>query len=213
MPISKAEVYEDLRRRIIINELEPLKSLSEKDLMRHYGIGRTPLREILLELQRDGLIQRFPRTGTLVSPMDLHLFRQVVEIRTQLEGFASELAADRITDDQLDAMQNVLRRVAEFQGADSHDLGLLMQCEIDFHNLIYEASHNRKMRDILYELHGISARFWCYLIFGKQAIFNQFEDHQRLLEALRKRDRKAARQIAVDHVQKFVNQVKDHVLI
>ena len=63
------------------------------------------------------------------------------------------------------------------------------------------------------ELHGISARFWCYLIFGKQAIFDQFEDHERLLEAFRKRDQKTARQVAVDHIQKFVNQVKDHVLI
>ena len=74
----KVEAYQNIRFRIITHDLRPGELLNEKNLMKEYQIGRSPLREILIELQRDGLIQRFPRSGTLVTPIDLHLFKQVI---------------------------------------------------------------------------------------------------------------------------------------
>ena len=69
MQSNKKHAYENLRYRIITQELPPGELLKESDLMEHYGIGRTPLREIIIELQRQGLIRRVPRTGTWVAPM------------------------------------------------------------------------------------------------------------------------------------------------
>jgi DNA-binding GntR family transcriptional regulator len=210
----KYETYQSIRLRIITHDLRPGVLLNEKDLMREYKIGRSPLREILIELQRDGLIQRFPRSGTLVTPMDLHLFTQVIEIRINLEGLAGSLAAERITHDQLGTLKQILCKVKELEGdeEDREKLKMLIQCEFDFHNTLYEATHNRKLRDILYGLHGISGRFWYYWVFKRQELLDQFDDAIELLNALEKRDSKRSEQIMRTHVQNFVNKIKDKIV-
>ncbi len=213
MEQPKAGTYENLRYRIITQDLAPGQLLNEGELMNQYQIGRTPLREVLLELQRDGLIQRIPRSGTFVAPLDLHLFRQVIEIRINLEGFAAQLAAERITPGQLDALRKVLQRVEELEGEDNENLEGLTQCEFDFHNILYEATHNQKLREILHELHGISARFWYYLVFGRQELLDQFKDHREMMDALSRKEGKKARETMEDHIQSFVNKVKERILI
>jgi len=60
----KKETYESLRYRIITNDFQSGQQLYEKELMQEYGIGRTPLREIFQELQRNGLIEIIPKLGT-----------------------------------------------------------------------------------------------------------------------------------------------------
>jgi DNA-binding GntR family transcriptional regulator len=187
--------------------------VSEKELMNHYGIGRAPLREIFIDLQRDGLIQRFPRSGTIVAPMDFHLFKQVIEIRTNLEGLAAQLAAERITDDELTVLKHVLQRVDQTKDqATNVELEILTQLEFEFHSMLYKASHNEKLNYILLQLHGISARFWHYWIFSRQEVLNQFEDHKKTVDMLEKRDPKMAREMAVSHIKTFVGKIANKIV-
>lgn len=64
--------------------------------MAQYNIGRTPLREIFTELQREELIQRFPRSGTIVAPMDFNQLKEATEIRIPLEGVVGELLQNHV---------------------------------------------------------------------------------------------------------------------
>ena len=73
---------------------------------------------MLLQLQRDGLIQRFSRSGTIVSPVDIHIYNHNIEIRTVLEGLAGELAAERISTQELEALGEILPRVSELEEKD-----------------------------------------------------------------------------------------------
>ena len=212
MTSKKDGTYNNLRYRIITHDLKPMEPLNDRVLMDHYGIGRTPLREVLLQLQRDGLIQRFARSGTVVAPVDIHIYKQNIEIRTVLEGLAGEMAAARISEDQLETLRQILRRVRELEENDLENFRELMQCEFDFHNLIYEAANNPKLRDILHELHGISARFWHYQIFSKQELLDQFIDHRKILDALEKRDGRQAGEALKEHIQNVVKKIRDKVL-
>jgi len=208
----KTRVFESLRYRIITHDLSPGELLNEKDLMSQYRIGRTPLREVFLELQKAGLIHRVQRAGTFVSQMDFHMFREIIEIRTTLEGFAGQLAAERITKNHLDSLEQILKKVDEFKASNSDNLKELTQCEFDFHNMLYEATQNKKLREILYQLHGISARFWHYLIFSEHELLDQFEDLRIMIDAFKKRDSKMARTTLENHIQNFVSKVKDKIV-
>ncbi len=212
MTSKKDETYKDLRYRIVTHELKPMEPLNEKALMDHYGLGRTPMREVLLQLQRDGLIQRFSRSGTIVSPVDIHIYKQNIEIRAVLEGLAGELAAQRITADEMDTLGEILKQVGELEEQDHENLKELMQCEFDFHNLVYEATHNPKLIGVLHELQGISARFWHYQIFSKQELLDQFIDHREVMDALRKRDGKRAGETLKNHIQKVLKKLGDKVM-
>lgn len=208
----KIQTYQSLRYRIITHDLKPGEQLNEGRLMEAYDIGRTPLREVLIELHRDGLIQRFPRSGTFVAPLDFHFFRQVVEIRVSLEPYAAQLAASRITEDQLNSLKRILEKVDSYRKSEQQNLEMMTRYEFDFHDILYEATNNRKLIDMLHELHGISARFWYHLVFGKQELTEQFEDLKTVYQALLKREPDTARKVMETHIQNFINKVRDMVI-
>jgi DNA-binding GntR family transcriptional regulator len=85
--MDKNEVYEEMRFQIISNAIQPGKILNEKDLMEQFGIGRTPLRDVLLKLETEELINALPRHGHMVMPMDVSEVRELVELRRELEGY------------------------------------------------------------------------------------------------------------------------------
>ena len=84
------------------------QQLYEKELMQEYQIGRTPLREIFQELQRNGLIEIIPKLGTRVVTLDLRTLRETIQLRRELEGLAAELAALHIEPAQFKRLQYLL---------------------------------------------------------------------------------------------------------
>jgi DNA-binding GntR family transcriptional regulator len=209
---QKEDAYKSLRYRIITQDLGPGRKLNEKELMDYYGIGRTPMREILLELKKDGLVQMIPRSGTLVAPLDLHDFRQVIEIRTPLEGLVGELAAERITDEQLRQLRDILQTVDRLISDPVKNSVELFQCESDFHGVVYESTLNPKLKEMLQELQGVCARFWHYLVFGEKELLAQLRDQREMFAALETRDPERARIIMETHITNFSTQVKNHIL-
>ena len=97
-PSSLAErAYVDLREEIIGVRLPPGTLLREDELMARLGVGRTPVREAVQRLQRDGFVTVIPRRGTLVSEISITDLAAIYEVRKQLESWASRLAAERAT--------------------------------------------------------------------------------------------------------------------
>ncbi len=95
-PTSLAErAYVDLREEIIDVSLPPGTLLREDELMLRLGVGRTPVREAVQRLQRDGFVTVIPRRGTLVSEISITDLAAIYEVRKQLESWASRLAAER----------------------------------------------------------------------------------------------------------------------
>ncbi len=96
-----------------------------------------------------------------------------------------------------DLITPFLWKVKELEGddEDNEKLNVLTQCEFDFHNTLYETTHNKKLRDTLYELHGTSSRFWYYWVFKRQELLDQFNDAKELLNALEERDSKRSKEI------------------
>lgn len=207
MKLAKEKAYENLRYRIITQELLPGELLKEKDLMEHYGIGRTPLREIFIELQREGLIRRVPRSGTWVAPMDLDYVKQVAEVRVALEGLAGELAAERITEDQLALLGRILEQARAGQAAEDVNYQELVQHEARFHRIVYASTGNKKLEELLLEYLGIGTRLWYYLLFTEEHLFRLFDEQQLMFDALKKRDGKLARR----HMEQHTRAYFDHI--
>lgn len=212
MTNKKYKTYEDIRFRIITHDLTPGELLNEKELMSRYQIGRTPLRDVLILLERDGLIDRYPRLGTFVAPMDIHLLRQVVEIRLDLELLAVRLATERVSPEQIQEMHDLAKRADNLEGNSESDLDLLTHCEFDFHHLIYEATQNKKLSQILRELHGITARFWHYFVTNKEEMLAQFQDIGKMARALEKGDSELACKVMKEHMLRIVSVIKERVV-
>lgn len=211
MTSTKQKAYEGLKYRIITQQLAPGELLKDKDIMEQYGIGRTPLREVFLELQNEGLIKRIPRSGTWVAPMDLKFLKQITEIRIGLEGIAGELAAERITEKQLDKLTKILENVAAVECENVFDGAELLKQESEFHNVMYSSTGNPLLEKLLCNYQSLGARFWHYLVFSKEQMFDQFESQRLLLDALKKRDKNASRRIAEEHIRSYMGIIEERI--
>lgn len=199
----KAEAYKDLRYRIITQKLPPGELLIEKDLMADYQIGRTPLREIFIELQRQGLIRKVPRSGTWVAPLDLDFVRQIAEVRMPLERLAGELAAERISEQELEALERILEQAEADQSREDADLQELIQLESRFHHTLYAATGNVKLEELLIEFLAVSSRLWHSVFFTKAHLGRMFKDQRNILKALKMRDGKRSAELLVNHTQSY----------
>lgn len=202
----KMTVYESLRKRIITIDLKPGELLKETELMAHYGIGRSPLRDILMQLERDDLINRFPRSGTVVTPVDINHLRHITEIRVPLEGLAGQLAAERISDVQLNDLQKILEKVNQLENSNEGSMETFMELDSQFHKIIYEACNNPKLGNILQDLQGIYSRVWHYIGLDRNDILNQFNDLREMWAALAIKDGERAKKSMEQHIFTFVKQ-------
>ena len=109
--MNRDEFYTAFKHDIITSKLKPGELLKEKQIMQDYGIGRLPMREIMVRLQQENLIETIPRMGTVVTRLDIKHMRDVVELRLELECVVAKLAAERITDEQLGKLRELVEKI------------------------------------------------------------------------------------------------------
>ena len=149
--------YAELEELIVTLQLPPGTALSELVLAKRLDIGRTPIREALQRLSRDGLVNILARRGVLVSEIDLRAQLRLLEVRRELERLMARGAAERATSEQRAQFSEIaagMRRAAE----KSDDL-LFMRLDHQFNTLISAASRNEFASRAMGLMHGLSRRF------------------------------------------------------
>jgi DNA-binding GntR family transcriptional regulator len=191
-------------------EYLPGRLLPEKELCSEFKVSRTPLREAIQKLKEMKLVTVIPRYGTYVSSIDINEIRSAFEVKIKLEGLAGEVAAKRITGDKLAEMKALIEKA----DADLKEDGQRRLIEIDtqFHEIIYQATQNQILQEMLVNIHGRCARLWNSAlgeIIPLTTIINQLKEIHSSLE---KRDSTKTRDLMEDHVRYFIDQIKSQLL-
>ena len=210
--MEKGEVYEQLRSKIITNRIRPGEILNEKDLIAEYGIGRTPLRDVLLKLREEKLIRTIPRLGSMVTPLDMAEMRELVEVRREMEGFAARLAAERVSPPQLDTLRRILQEATEAFRDEQEVDNISDYFDTRFHQVLYQAAHNGKLVEILQGLHVQMLRLWFSLGFRTIPFASQSDSLYALLAAVERRDGEAARSAMQQHIDLYAARLKERFL-
>ncbi len=152
------KAYALLEELIVTLQLPPGAVLSEIVLAKRLATGRTPIREALQRLSRDGLVNILPRRGVLVSDIDLSAQLRLLEVRRELERLMARGAAKRATADERKEFADIARgmRVA----ADKEDDLAFMRLDQQFNMLIAASSRNEFAMRAMGVMHGLSRRFW-----------------------------------------------------
>lgn len=167
------QAYERLERMIVMLGLPPGTTLSEVSLSRQLGIGRTPIREAMKKLEREGLVSILPRRGIMVTEINLAQHLRVLEVRGQLELLVARAGSRRATATQRAAMRQVAENIQE--AAAAGDGRWFMSGAWEFHGLPVAAAHNECIASAIQLFHGQSRRFW----------FAHYERYADLPEAAR----------------------------
>jgi DNA-binding GntR family transcriptional regulator len=198
-------VFESLREAILSGQLRPGERLMEIQLAEEMGVSRTPVREAIRKLELEGSVVMIPRKGAYVSGLSLKDIADVFEIRGALEGLAAELASDRITDEELEELERYLVKIAE--EIENGDLNKVVQTDTDFHSLLYQASRNGRLTQIINNLREQIQRFRTTSLSYPGRMKNALEEHRKIVEAIASRDGDLARKLAQEHIENAENSM------
>ena len=193
--------YVELRDRIVTMRLTPGTVLREDELMRELETGRTPLREAVKRLALENLVAVQPRRGTFVSPVEASDIVNITEVRAELEGYAAELAAERMEGVSRIAAESLLREVDELSRPDDQDW--LMRFDERIHRFTWEAAHNPYLTQTLERYFTHSLRIWYLVLDRVPTLGHAVHDQTQLLEAILDRNGSHARTIMHEHVLAF----------
>ncbi|KAB7700907.1 GntR family transcriptional regulator, partial [Plesiomonas shigelloides] len=144
-----ASLTDSLREAIVSGEIVAGSKLSEPELARRFGVSRGPLREAMMKMESLGLVERVAHVGARVVTLSLARLSELYAVREALEGMAARLAAENITPEQLQALQQLLNThcdyICDVDGASYFH----QQGDFDFHYRIIHASANRRLITLL----------------------------------------------------------------
>lgn len=200
-------VFESLREAIINGRLRPGERLMEIQLADEMGVSRTPVREAIRKLELEGFVVMVPRKGAYVAGISMKDIADVFEVRAALESLAAGLAAERITEEELEKLERSLVLVAE--STEAQDLDSLITADTDFHDILYAASRNEKLVQIVSNLREQIQRFRMASLSSPGRMKVALEEHRKIVEALSARDIELAQNLARDHIENAENSMID----
>lgn len=192
-------VSETLRQAIRDGIFKPGERLMEIPLSEELGVSRTPIREAIRKLELEGFVIMIPRRGTYVADISLKDISQVFEIRSALEELAGALAAERITAEEIEYLERMLVEIGTY--IEKKDMEKIVEADVNFHEVLYKASRNERLVEIIHNLREQTLRFRTVSMNQPGRLAKTWEEHRLLVEAIADRDANKARKIARLHME------------
>ena len=193
--------YEAIKLRIISCAFKPGEYINELQLSSLLKIGRTPVHQALDRLMLEGMIEVIPRKGVIVKPVSLNEVLQIIEVRLINECYCARLAAERANNADIAEMEDVLKRTAHWTSL--RNVVNMMLLDREFHLLVARAAKNDVVAELLRSLHERSLRFWFISLNEPKQYESIHEQHDAILQAIRRRDPDKAEAEMRRHIEAF----------
>lgn len=192
-------VFNTLRQAILKGELKPGERLMEIALAERLGVSRTPIREAMRKLELEGLVVMIPRRGAQVANITEKDLNDVLEVRIALENMAIEKACKRMTEEELDKLWQAAR---EFERTMAEgNLVRLAEADVAFHEIIYQASDNCRLIQVLNNLREQIYRYRVEYLKEEETRNVLVKEHEELYNAVKARDVEKAQEISFEHIE------------
>jgi len=196
----RVKAYEYLKTKIIFFDLKPGNKIFEDEISENLKISRTPVREALLMLEKEGLVQCDDRLGFIVRKLSYNEVEEYFSIRIAIETFGVPLITERITHEEIELLEKNIHE-AEFYLTENNNFRNLVRLETEFHEILYKTTKSVIYFETISTL--IDKFQWLRAIAlnapgGARLSIN---DHKRMLNALKKKDTKELKKLTKLHLQ------------
>ncbi len=203
-------VFNTLRQAILRGELKPGERLMEIQLANKLGVSRTPIREAIRKLELEGLVLMIPRRGAEVAEITEKSLRDVLEVREALEVLAVQLACDKITAEKIEELkiagkqfELVLRK---------KDVTKIAEADVYFHDLIYEATDNMRLIQLLNNLREQMYRYRVEYLKRENVWPKIIQEHNELIAYIEAGDGAEASRVSCQHIDNQMESVMEVIL-
>lgn len=203
-------VFNTLREAILKGDLKPGERLMELQLAAQLGVSRTPIREAIRMLEQEGLAVTVPRKGAEVAKMTLKGMEDVLEIREALDILACQLACERITEEQLTLLAE--KKQAFEDSLKSGNVKAIAETDVAFHDVIYDATNNPKLVNMLNNLREQIYRYRVEYLKNEANFPKLIKEHNAIFDALSNRNQEDAQLSIREHVKNQAIAVKEVII-
>ncbi len=203
------QLYQVIRQKILDLELDPTQPINEKALVRETRGSLTLVQQVLERLAEEGIVVKQRRRWHVARAATASIMREIFEVRTTLEGMCARLAANRITQDEIERGEQLLRDYEKV--IHEGDNKALLAVDQKFHQLLYEASGNRFLAKALDDMYTLIYRLSYFALDRMGSVRPNVEEHRDILEAVKSGDGRSAERLIQFHITEFQRQVEELV--
>ncbi|CAI8156263.1 GntR family transcriptional regulator [Pseudidiomarina mangrovi] len=202
----------EIQRAIVAGEIAPGTKISEPELARRFDLSRAPLREALARLERCHLIERLPNIGARVVKLSVAGLSSLYQIREELEGLACRLAAEHMSDSDINELQQLLDLHLSTQRVREGESYYQEAGDVDFHYRIIQGSNNPYLINILCdELYYLVRMYRVQLGMNGPRVSRAFDEHKAILTAIANRDGELADLLMRRHIAASRRNIENHL--
>jgi DNA-binding GntR family transcriptional regulator len=204
------KVYRLLKESIIKGFLEPGTKLLENKIAEEMQVSRTPVREAMQKLVAEGFVKTAPNQTMVVTEVSPEDVKEVLQIRGVLEGLAARITAKKINRQEIDELENVVTKMSLHVSREN----LSSYCKVDdeFHNLILNICGNKWIIQIRDNLGSFIYRFRIKSLSIPGRLKHSLEEHQAIMESLKKHDSAKADRLSQIHMENTVINILKNVV-
>jgi len=194
----RSQVFQTIREDILKGKYKQHDELREATLGKELGVSRTPVREALRQLELEGLVEIIPNKGAYVTGISKEDVRDIYVIRSMLEGLCVRWAAEHITKEQLEELDEVIL-LSQYH-LDKGNAEQLTELDGKFHRILYEASESRILDHVLSDFHKYVQLARNNSVKTEERARKSIEEHREILDAIRENDLERAEKLANAHI-------------
>jgi DNA-binding GntR family transcriptional regulator len=198
-------IYSDLRAQLLSLQRRPGEDVSEAEIALSYGVSRTPVREAILKLSDEGLLEIFPQSGIIVSRIPVAALPEAIIIRKALEETTARLAAERATSSQILALRATLERQREAEAA--RDSETFHQADEAFHATIAEIAGHPGIWKLIQQVKVHVDRYRRLTLPQRGRIAQVITEHQVIVTAIEAHDPARARTAMDHHLERLLDNI------
>jgi DNA-binding GntR family transcriptional regulator len=202
---AASRIYADLRAELVSLQRRPGEAISEAEIALSYGVSRTPVREAILKLSDEGLVEIFPQSGINVSRISIAALPEAIVVRRALEETTTRMTAERATASQILALHSVVERQREADAA--HDRDAFHQADELFHATIAEIAGYPGIWKLILQVKVNVDRFRQLTLPQAGRMATVIAEHERILSAIEAHDADRAAAAMAKHIERLLGDI------
>lgn len=190
-------VFNTLMEDILSGRLKPGEKLNISEISERLGVSRTPVREALKQLMSVGLVENVPHRSPFVKKLSIEEIIELYYIRAALEGVASRLASQRLSDKQIQELERLCKRMeAKARSGKYEDFS---ENNSKFHFLVYEATNSPRLQEMALHYYRQCEQYRALVMELPGSYDEVCQEHKNILNAFKERDLEKADYVARQH--------------
>jgi DNA-binding GntR family transcriptional regulator len=204
--VLRDRAYASIKNAIITSQFEPNYRLVEETIAADIGSSRTPVREALQKLEKEGLIFRLPRSGFVVKGVSEEEVEDILDLQCMLEGYAGRLAVSRITEDEMISLNELINRQEDC--VTNGDVEGFIRLDGEFHDALHRAAKNPRLYDLVQGLADHMERYRVIIFRSNARLHLSVKDHRKIVDLMKEKNARQIENLIGKHMIRGKNVIK-----